>query len=290
MTGVRQRLLSGSGPVKAPYGGKADAMSEAASAPGDQFVQSLARGLAVVRAFDAEHQEMTLSEVAARTELTRATARRFLHTLVELGYMRTDGRLFTLTPLVLQLGYAYLSGQRLPELAQPFLEELSHREGESTSMAVLDGTDIVYLTRIHTRRIISVGISPGTRFPAHATSMGRVLLAALPPAELDAYFASASLEPLTPRTLTSRGAIEAELARVRELGYAVVDQELEVGLRSVAVPVFGADGRTVAAINVALSARLEASEDRGAEVERLVPELRAAAAGISDAARAAGAA
>lgn len=258
----------------------------------DQFVQSLARGLAVVRAFDAEHQEMTLSEVAARTSLTRATARRFLHTLVDLGYMRTDGRVFALTPLVLQLGYAYLSGQRLPELAQPILEELSHRHGESTSLAVLDGTEIVYLTRIHTRRIISVGISPGTRFPAHATSMGRVLLAALVPSELDAYFANADLAPLTPRTLTSRKAIEAELARIRQAGYAVVDQELEVGLQSVAVPVGGAEGRPVAAINMALSARFDGQRSesgRDSEVALLVPELRAAAASIAEAARAVGA-
>ena len=258
----------------------------------DQFVQSLARGLAVIRAFAAQHPEMTLSEVAARTSLTRATARRFLHTLVGLGYVRTDGRVFTLAPLVLQLGYAYLSGQRLPELAQPILEELSHRHGESTSLAILDGTDIVYLTRIHTRRIITVGISPGTRFPAHATSMGRVLLAGLAPAELEDYFARAELAPLTARTLTSREAIEAELARVREAGYAVVDQELEVGLRSVAVPVPGSDGRTVAAINVALSARLDGAghaEERDAEVARLVPELHAAAASIAEAARAVGA-
>lgn len=267
--------------------------SDAESKPGDAFVQSLARGLAVVRAFDAEHQEMTLSEVAARTALTRATARRFLHTLVELGYVRTDGRTFSLTPLVLQLGYAYLSGQRLPELAQPILEELSHRHGESTSLAILDGTDIVYLARIHTRRIISVGISPGTRFPAHATSMGRVLLAALTPAELAAYFARAELAPLTPRTLSSRAAIEAEVGRVREAGYAVVDQELEVGLRSLAVPVLGADGRTVAAINMALSARIDGDgrdAGRDAEVARLVPELQAAAASIAEAARAVGAA
>ncbi|AMM34530.1 Transcriptional regulator, IclR family [Sinomonas atrocyanea] len=267
--------------------------SDAEPKPGDAFVQSLARGLAVVRAFDAEHQEMTLSEVAARTALTRATARRFLHTLVELGYVRTDGRTFSLTPLVLQLGYAYLSGQRLPELAQPILEELSHRHGESTSLAILDGTDIVYLARIHTRRIISVGISPGTRFPAHATSMGRVLLAALTPAELAAYFARAELAPLTPRTLTSREAIEAEVGRVREAGYAVVDQELEVGLRSLAVPVLGADGRTVAAINMALPARIDGdgrNAGRDAEVARLVPELQAAAASIAEAARAVGAA
>ncbi|GAB4098545.1 IclR family transcriptional regulator domain-containing protein [Sinomonas halotolerans] len=259
----------------------------------DAHVQSLARGLAVIRAFDAEHQEMTLSEVAVRTALTRATARRFLHTLVALGYVRTDGRLFSLTPLVLQLGYAFLSGQRLPELAQPILEDLSHRHGESTSLAILDGTDIVYLTRIHTRRIMTVGISPGTRFPAHATSMGRVLLAALSPGELADYFAHAELAPLTPRTLTSREAIEAELARVREAGYAVVDQELEVGLRSVAVPVIGAEGRAVAAINVALPARLDSagtSEERDVEAAQLVPELREAAQRIAEAARAVGAA
>ncbi|GAB3272903.1 IclR family transcriptional regulator C-terminal domain-containing protein [Sinomonas notoginsengisoli] len=266
-------------------------MAEAVTqAPGDQFVQSLARGLAVIRAFDAEHQEMTLSEVAARTGLTRATARRFLHTLVELGYVRTDGRVFALAPLVLQLGYAYLSGQQLPELAQPILEELSHRNGESTSLAILDGTDIVYLARIHTRRIISIGISPGTRFPAHATSMGRVLLSGLTRAQLDDYFSEAPLEPLTPRTLVTRLAIEDELARIRARGYAVVDQELEVGLQSVAVPVLGADGRTVAAINMALSARLgEHRADRDSEVRRLVPELQAAAASIAEAARAVGA-
>ncbi|BCT78122.1 IclR family transcriptional regulator [Sinomonas cyclohexanicum] len=276
-----------------PNTGSVDYVQPPVPTASDQFVQSLARGLAVVRAFDAEHQEMTLSEVAARTSLTRATARRFLHTLVELGYVRTDGRVFALTPLVLQLGYAYLSGQRLPELAEPILEELSHRHGESTSLAVLDGTDIVYLARIHTRRIISVGISPGTRFPAHATSMGRVLLASLPPAELDSYFAHASLEPLTPRTLVTRLAIEDELARVRAQGYAVVDQELEVGLQSVAVPVVGAGGRTVAAINMALSVRLDghgSAADRESEVGRLVPELCAAAASIAEAAQAVGAA
>lgn len=280
-------------PSREPGAGSVDYVQPPVPTASDQFVQSLARGLAVVRAFDAEHQEMTLSEVASRTALTRATARRFLHTLVELGYMRTDGRVFTLTPLVLQLGYAYLSGQRLPELAEPFLEELSHRHAESTSLAVLDGTDIVYLARIHTRRIISVGISPGTRFPAHATSMGRVLLSALPAAELDAYFANARLDQLTPRTLVTRLAIEDELARVRAQGYAVVDQELEVGLQSVAVPVLGSDGSTVAAINMALSARLDgqrSAAERDSEVGRLVPELRAAAAAIAEAARAVGAA
>ncbi|GAA1080826.1 IclR family transcriptional regulator domain-containing protein [Tsukamurella strandjordii] len=253
---------------------------------GDQYVQSLARGLEVIRAFDAEHQAMTLSEVASRTGLTRATARRFLLTLVELGYVRSDGRDFGLTPLVLQLGYAYLAGQPLPELAQPILERLSHREQESTSLAVLDGTDIVYLTRVHTRRIMTVGISPGTRFPAYATSMGRVLLAAADEDELEAYFANATLAPLTPRTITSRAALEAELAKIRTQGYAMVDQELEVGLRSLAVPVPGRDGRPRAAINMALSARLDGADEP--TVEHRVAALRDTAADIAEAARAAG--
>ena len=161
-----------------------------APAASDQYVQSLARGLAVIRAFDTDHPMMTLTEVAARTDLTRATARRFLHTLVELGYVRTDGKIFALTAKVLQLGYAYLSGLSLPQLAQPHLEELSLKLGESTSAAVLDGTDIAYIARVATRRIMTVGITVGTRFPAYATSMGRVLLAALPPAELEDYLAA----------------------------------------------------------------------------------------------------
>ena len=161
-----------------------DAPAAARTAPqaSDQYVQSLARGLAVIRAFDTDHPVMTLTEVAARTGLTRATARRFLHTLVELDYVRTDGKTFALTAKVLQLGYAYLSGLSLPQLAQPHLEELSLKLGESTSAAVLDGTDIAYIARVTTRRIMNVGITVGTRFPAYATSMGRVLLAALPPA------------------------------------------------------------------------------------------------------------
>ena len=173
-----------------------------APAASDQYVQSLARGLAVIRAFDTDHPKMTLTEVAARTDLTRATARRFLYTLVELGYVRTDGKIFALTAKVLQLGYAYLSGLSLPQLAQPHLEELSLQLGESTSAAVLEGTDIAYIARVSTRRIMTVGITVGTRFPAYATSMGRVLLAALPPAQLQDYLAGRrdpAADPAGPR-------------------------------------------------------------------------------------------
>ncbi|MET4097214.1 IclR family transcriptional regulator C-terminal domain-containing protein [Arthrobacter sp. UYCu712] len=230
-----------------------------APAASDQYVQSLARGLAVIRAFDTDHPKMTLSEVAARTDLTRATARRFLHTLVELGYVRTDGKIFALTAKVLQLGYAYLSGLSLPQLAKPHLEELSHQLGESTSAAVLDGTDIAYIARVATRRIMTVGITVGTRFPAYATSMGRVLLAALPPAELGRYLAAADIRPLTQQAIGTPEALLAELDAVRAQGWCLLNQELEVGLMSVAAPVH--DGpKVVAAINVSLQAQSVASQ------------------------------
>lgn len=222
--------------------------------PGDQFVQSLARGLEVIRAFDAHHHELSLSDVARRTGLTRATARRFLLTLVGLGYVRTDGRLFRLTPQILRLGHAYLSSMGLTDIAQPHLEALSAQLGESTSASVLDGAEIVYVARVATRRLMMVGISVGTRFPAYATSMGRVLLAAQPPAALPEILDQLNPTALTARTLTDRAALLREIDRVRRQGYAVVDQELEMGLRSVAAPVRGASGDVVAAVNVSMSA------------------------------------
>ena len=238
-------------------------MSNAAPAApqaSDQYVQSLARGLAVIRAFDAANPLMTLSEVAARTGLTRATARRFLHTLVELGYVRTDGKTFALTALVLQLGYSYLSALSLPQLAQPHLEELSHKLGESTSAAVLDGPDIFYVARVATRRIMTVGITVGTRFPAYATSMGRVLLAGLPEAKLGEYLDAVELKALTPRTVGTREALLAELEKVREQGWCLLDQELELGLMSIAAPVRNAAGKVVAAVNVSLQAQNVAAQ------------------------------
>ncbi|WP_382306866.1 IclR family transcriptional regulator C-terminal domain-containing protein [Herbiconiux sp. UC225_62] len=217
--------------------------------PSSQFVQSLARGLDVIKAFTADRPEVTLSDIARVTDLTRATARRFLLTLVELGYVRTDGKLFALTPKVLELGFSYLSGLSLPEVAQPHLEQLSRELGESTSASVLDGGDIVYVARVPTRRIMTVGITIGTRFPAYATSMGRVLLAGLAPADLDAYLATLHPAAFTPSTLTDPAGLRAELDAVRERGWTIVDQELEVGLRSVAAPV-RRGGTVVAAINV----------------------------------------
>ena len=250
--------------------------------PSDQFVQSFARGLAVIRAFDAAHPRMTVSEVAERTGLTRAAARRFLHTLVSVDYVISDGRSFQLTPRVLELGFSYLSGLTLPELAQPHLEALSHELGESTSASVLDGGDIVYVARVPTRRIMNVAITIGTRFPAHATSMGRVLLAHLPEAELDAYLANLDAEHRTDRTLTDPEMLRTVLAEVRAAGWALVDQELEIGLRSIAAPLHDRHGRVIAAVNVAGSAGT-------ASLERLrqeyLPALLATAARIDEAVR-----
>jgi IclR family pca regulon transcriptional regulator len=219
------------------------------------FVQSLERGLAVIRAFDGDHRQLTLSDVARRTGLPRAAARRFLHTLVELGYVRTDGRLFSLRPRVLDLGYAYLSSTSLPEVAQPHLEDLVAQVHESCSVSVLDGGDIVYVARVATKRLMTVAINVGTRFPAYATSMGRVLLAGRPPAERAAYLRTTRLEPLTGHTVTDPDRLADVLAEVADQGYALLDQELEEGLRSIAVPVRDATGDVVAAMNVSASAR-----------------------------------
>lgn len=218
--------------------------------PSDQYVQSLARGLSVIAAFGANLPEATLTEIADATGLTRATARRVLHTLVELGYARHDRGRFALTPLVLRLGTAYLSGLGLPEVAQPHLERLSARVGESTSAAILDGGDIVYVARVATRRIMSVGITVGTRFPAYATSMGRVLLAALPSSDLEEYLGATKLAALTERTVVDRAALRDLLSAVDRQGYASNDQELAAGLRSIAAPVRDRSGAVVAAINV----------------------------------------
>jgi IclR family pca regulon transcriptional regulator len=221
---------------------------------GEHFVQSIERGLAVIRAFGPEEPELTLSDVARHTGLTRAAARRFLLTLTDLGYVRSDGKHFALTPRVLELGYAYLSSLSLPEIAEPHLERLAAEVRESSSVSVLDGDDIVYVGRVPTSRIMRVSINVGTRFPAHATSMGRVLLAALAPDELDAYLSRAELRALTERTITDPATLRAELDRIRAQGWALVDQELEEGLRSIAAPIRDRDGHVVAAVNVSAHA------------------------------------
>jgi len=242
---------------------------------GDEYVQSLARGLEVLRVFDADHAELTLTEVADLTNLTRATARRFLLTLVELGYLRFDGKRFALTARVLELGYRYLSSLSLPQRAQPHLEELSRTVGESTSASILEGTEIVYVARVPVQRIMAVTIGIGTRFPAFATSMGRVMLADLQPGARADHL-PAELTAMTDRTILDRDVLARELDRVGDQGWALVDGELENGLRSLAVPVRDRSGAVVAAINVAGRADGAAA----ALVDRMLPELRATAAAI----------
>jgi IclR family pca regulon transcriptional regulator len=238
------------------------------------FVQSLARGLDVIGVFGPERPAMTLSEVARQTGLTRAAARRFLLTLQELGYVRSDGRQFSLRPKVLELGYAYLSGLTLNEVAQPHLEDLVAVTHESSSVAVLEGADIVYVVRVPTKRIMTVAISVGTRFPAYATSMGRVLLAHLSEEDLDQYLKDVRLEAITQRTVTDPARLRLLLQTVRAGGYALTDQELEDGLRSVAAPIHQLDGRVVAAVNVSAHASRVSVEEMRAQL--LPPLLEAA--------------
>ena len=248
------------------------------------FVQSLERGLGVVLAFDGQGPALTLSEVAKSAGLTRAASRRFLLTLVELGFMRVDGRQFRLSPRVLDLGRPYLSSLTLPELAQPHIRSFAGTVQESATIAVLDGADIVYVAHAAARRILSVSVDIGTRDPAFATSLGRVLLSGQGDEWLDGYLASVKLQRITPKTVTTPAQLRAELDRVREQGYALVDQELEDGLRALAAPIRDGHGRVVAALNVAVHASRWSVDAIHAE---LLPQLLETAAAIERDARAA---
>jgi IclR family pca regulon transcriptional regulator len=234
-----------------------------------QSLQSLERGIAVIQVFSRERPALTLSEVARLTGITRATARRILLTLEDLGHVRSDGRLFSLTPRVLTLGWAYLSSLNLWETAQPLMEELTKETNESCSAATLDLPDVVYVARVPTSRIMTIALGIGTRLPAHCTSMGRVLLAALSDPELEDFLATARLEAYTDRTITDADRLRLTVHSVRDQGWALVDQELEIGLRSIAAPL-RVDGRTIAAINVSAAApRVPLEQLRG----RFLPEL-----------------
>jgi IclR family pca regulon transcriptional regulator len=255
-----------------------DAPKENAPAPppdARDFVASLEKGLSVIEAFDETRPRLTLSDVAKLTGITRAAARRYLHTLTQLDYASFDGRFFRLTPKVLRLGYAYLSSSPLPERLQPVLERLSTATGESSSAAVLDGDDIVYVARSATRRIMSIGLGVGSRLPAYCTSMGRAILAHQPADALEAYLKRVRLAALTPNTITDRSALRAELARIRQRGFAVVNEELELGLRSIAVPLFQQNEGVTVALNISThAARLTAAE---MEKRFLTPLLEASA-------------
>jgi IclR family transcriptional regulator, pca regulon regulatory protein len=221
---------------------------------GPDFVESLARGLDVLRAFAAARHEMSLAEVAAATGLARPTARRLLLTLEELGYVRSLDGTFSLTPKCITLGTAYVASLGLWDVARPHLEALVRQTGESSSMAQLDGSDIVYVARVSVPKIISLRVDIGTLFPAQQTSQGKVLLAALTPEELDAILAIPSRSGLPTYIGRSRAELDQELVRVRARGWALADEELAPGVRSIAVPVRDGLGRVRAAMNVTVHA------------------------------------
>lgn len=251
-----------------------DAAAPAEPADPD-FMTSFARGLQVIRAFSEHRHHLTISQVSQTTGLPRASARRCLHTLVKLGYAGEAGKRFFLRPQVLALGNAYLSSTPIAATAQPWIDEVSTALRESCSLAVLDADDIVYICRSAEQRIMSINLLVGSRLPAYCTSMGRVLLAHQPPASLKAYLARVRLVAYTDRTLVARPALRRAIAQAREDGFAVLDQELEAGVRSIAVPVRDARGEVVAALNVGAHASRVSLETMR---ERFLPALRQCAA------------
>jgi IclR family pca regulon transcriptional regulator len=244
----------------------------------DEFVQSFARGLLVIKTLGAAARPVTLSEVADASALSRAATRRILLTLVRLGYVGQDGRQFSLLPRVLELGYAYLSALGAPELAQPILNELAMRAGESCSMSVLDGDDIVYIARVPTRKIVTISLGVGTRLPAYVTSMGRVLLGVASVQRLQAVLAKGPFPARTTKTLTDPTRLAARIAQDHAQGYSVVDEELEIGLCSIAVPVLNAAGRAVAALNIGASRGAYTPADME---QRFLPLLQQTAAQLT---------
>jgi IclR family pca regulon transcriptional regulator len=247
--------------------------------PGDTYVQSFARGLQVIRSFSSMAPQQTLSEVAQRTGLTRAGARRILLTLEGLGYVKCSGRQFSLAPRILDLGFAYLSSLPLWNLAEPVMERLVEDIKESSSAAVLDGPDVVYVLRVPTHKIMSINLGIGSRLPAYCTSMGRTLLADIDERALDALLRLHPPVRRTGRTITDIAALKEQLARVREHGWCLVDQELEEGLVSLSAPIRDRSGRTIAAMNISGQINRTAP---GFMVDHFLPKLRAAAAEISE--------
>lgn len=232
----------------------------------------LAKGLAVIETFSADHPRQSISEVAAASGLDRATARRCLLTLAHHGYADYDGKFFTLTPRILRLGTACLATMPLPQIVQPHLDRLSAEIGESSSVSILDGVEIVYIARAAQKKVMSIALMPGSRLPAYCTSMGRVLLAYA--ADADAVLGKGPLPARTPYTLTDPDAIKTEIARIRSQGYGSIDQEVELGLRSIAVPLMNARGQVVAALNVGMPTGGAPATDLLPKLMKVQKELR----------------
>ena len=234
------------------------------------FLEALARGLRVLQAFDRDRRQLTLSDVARQVDLPRASVRRSLHTLVRLGFAETDGRLFRLTPRVLKLASAYLLSNAISDVIQPALERLSAEVGEACSAAVRDGDDVIWVAHAAPNRVFSVTASIGFRIPAVASALGRVFLAELDDRELDAFLARVKPEKLTPRTETDRAVLRRAIVQVRENGYALVDQEVEAGFHSIAVPLRRVDGSVIASLNIGVPG----NRGTGDTLARLLPRLK----------------
>lgn len=269
MANPANRPLGAAGPTDSPQG---------SPAPGDSYVQSFARGLQVIRSFSAQAPQQTLSEVAARSGLSRAGARRILLTLQTLGYVSSDGRLFKLTPRILDLGFAYLSSMPMWNLAEPEMQALAARVGESCSAAVLDGADIVYVLRVPTHKIMSISLGVGSRLPAHCTSLGRMLLAGLSDEEALSLLQASDRPALTRHTVSEPDELLARVRQARKQGWCLVNQELEEGLISLAAPLTDRSGRTVAALNISGQANRTPAKMMQ---ETMLPALLEAAATIS---------
>jgi IclR family pca regulon transcriptional regulator len=258
--------------------GALDSATDADESSGSGFfVQSLARGLAVIDAFDADHPALTLMDVSRRTGINRAAARRFVLTLAQLGYLRAEGRYFVLTSKVLNLGYAYLSALAMPELAIPHLRALAEAVGESSFLSILEGDETVCVANVPMRRLWSISLNVGTRLPAVAMAAGRVLLAAKSDEWLDGFLSSKAIRPFTARTIVDRQTLHDELRKVREQGWALVDREFEEGVRTMAVPVTGRDGAVSAAVSVS---KLVGTSSNEAAIAEILPPLQAAGKAI----------
>lgn len=234
------------------------------------LIGGLEKGLAVIEAFDQDRPKLSITEVAQRAGLTRAAARRYLITLTHLGYVQPDRKLFGLTAKVLRLGQSYMHSARLPRVIQPQLQQLAYAMQEASSAGVLDGDDVISVSAVSAGRVVSATLQPGTRVPAWCTSNGRVLLSALPQPAVDAWIERQTLRPLTPHTITDPARLRDAIARARDCGHAMVDQELELGLRTIAVPLKNYRGDTVAAMNVSVHAARMGMDEL---VDRCLPAL-----------------
>ena len=281
---VARRGRAASGRAAKPTGANIIAPNTAVVTPASEiqgfagdpnFMASLARGIAVIRGFTQQRRRLTIAQLSQRTGIPRAAVRRCLYTLGQLGYVASDdGRTYALRPRILALGHAYLSSTPLVAAVQPLLDQLTSVLHESSSMAVLEADEILYIARSSTTtRLMSIDLGLGSRLPAYCTSMGRVLLAGLSAADLDAYLARVKLTKLTPRTVSEPAELKTVLNGVRRAGFSIVDQELEIGLRSIAVPVTDPSGKVVAAINIGTqSSRVSVAEME----QKFLPALTAA--------------